>query len=120
MAVRTRGDLLHWVRFFLNALNATARDAVETFRAVVDLKAELDAKLPALGRRAHNGTRLLHLLYSRPGIRSQDVARELKVSPMTAQTLLGEFERLGILREVTGFQRNRIYFFERYFDLFKR
>lgn len=120
MAVRTRNDLLHWVRFFLNAVNSTARDAVETFRAIVDLKAELDEKMRSLGRRAHNGARLLQVLYSTPGIRSQDVSRRLDISPMTAHNLIRDFEALGILREVTGFQRNRIYFFERYFNLFNK
>jgi Fic family protein len=93
---------------------------VETFRAIVELKAELDEKTQSLGRRAHNGARLLQVLYSTPGIRSQDVSRRLDVSPMTAHNLIRDFEALGILREVTGFQRNRIYFFERYFNLFNK
>jgi Fic family protein len=119
MAVRTRHDLLHWIRFFLTALNTTAQDAVRTFRLIVDLKSQLDAQVHSLGRRAHNGAKLLKRLYDRPAVRSQDVVRELQVSPMTAQTLLDAFAERDILREVTGFRRNRLYLFERYLNLFR-
>lgn len=119
MAVRTRHDLLHWIRFFLNALNVTAKDAVKTFRSIVDLKAQLDAEVQGLGRRAPNGARLLKHLYSQPAVRSQDIVRELAVSPMTAQSLINAFVERGILLEITGNRRNRLYYFNRYLDLFR-
>jgi DNA-binding IclR family transcriptional regulator len=61
---------------------------------------------------------LLHLLYRRPVITAQEVARTLDISPPTAQTLVREFKDRGILVELTGFARNRVYSFENYLRLF--
>lgn len=119
-AVRTRNDLLHWVRFFLTAINETGRKAVETFRSIVSLKAEMEAKTAAMGRRSHNAGRLLSLLYGQPWVRVQHVIDGLQVSNVTAHALIKSFQKEGILHEITGYRRNRIFLFRPYFDLFRQ
>lgn len=117
-AVRTRHDLVHWVRFFLNAILVTAQGAVETFRAIMKLKEGLDTRIMGLGRRAEPANRLLQHLYAAPYMDAASVAIHLDVTPATANRLLADFVRLGILREMTGYKRNRLFFFESYFRLF--
>lgn len=119
-AVRTRNDLVHWVRFFLNAVLSTAQGAVETFRAIMTLKENLDSRILQLGRRAESGARLLKHLYASPYVEAAEVARTLEVTPATANRLIDDFIRLGILIEITGYKRNRIYFFDCYLRLFSR
>jgi Fic family protein len=118
-AVRTRNDLLHWVRFFLNAVLETAKGAVATFRSIMELKQELDGKILSLGRRTENGTRLLRYLYLNPYVDAPEVSKALSISPATANALLAEFLRLGVLIELTGYRRNRVFHFHAYFKLFQ-
>ncbi len=118
-AVRTRNDLLHWVRFFLSAVLETAKGAVATFRSIMELKQELDAKILGLGRRSETGTRLLQYLYINPYVDVPEVTKALGISPATANALLAEFLRLDILTELTGYRRNRIFHFHAYFKLFQ-
>ncbi len=117
-AVRTRHDLLNWVKFFLNAINVTANEAVETFRKIVELKEEMQQLVFSMGGRATNGARLLELFYSHPGLSTRFAAKQLNLTPATIDRLLREFIRLGIVHEITGYRRNRIFFFKPYFDLF--
>lgn len=47
-----------------------------------------------------------------------EVSKALDLSAPTANALVAEFERLGLLREMTGFARNRVFAFETYLKLF--
>jgi len=48
------------------------------------------------------------------------VMTQLKVTKQTANTLIKDFDNLGILKEQTGYKRNRIFVFEEYLRLFER
>lgn len=118
MAVRVSGDLIHWVRFFLTGVAETAAKGRDTFQQVLALRTQVEGQMHELGRRGKTGLALLNLLYRRPVVTVQEVAKALAVSPPTAHTLVREFQRLGILTELTGFARNRVYSFEIYLKLF--
>ncbi len=59
-------------------------------------------------------------LYKKPVITALDIEEDLKVSRPTANSIIKDFQELGILREQTGFKRNRIFVFEEYMSLFDR
>ena len=118
MAVRTSGDLNHWVRFFLAGVAETATNGRNTFQKVLVLRTESEARMPELGRRGKNRMELLRLLYRRPVVTVADVVAVLKMSAPSANALVSEFERLGLLKEQTGYARNRVFAFEAYLRLF--
>lgn len=118
MRVRVSNDLIHWVRFFLNGVAATATKGRDVFRQILALRQEVESALLGLGKRAPNARRALNLLYRKPVVQASDLERELEVSSPTAQTLIRELERLGVLVEITGQRRGRVYTFDRYLRLF--
>ena len=118
MAVRTSGDMTHWVRFFLTGVAETAAKGRDTFQQVLALRTEVEGRMHELGRRGKTGLALLRLLYRRPVVTVAEVARALGISAPTANTLVADFERLGVLRELTGYARNRVFAFETYLNLF--
>ena len=118
MAVRTSGNLNHWVRFFLSGVAETARNGRDTFQKVLALRTESEARMHELGRRGKKGLELLRLLYSRPVVTVSDVGEALKMSAPTANALVSEFQRFGLLKEQTGYARNRVFAFEAYLKLF--
>jgi len=120
LAVSTESDMIQWLKFFLVGIIETANKAIETFSKILKLRNELEDKnIITLGKRIPNAKKLLHYLYSKPVVTVSDVIKELKITKQTANTLIQGFERLGILKEQTGYKRNRIFVFENYLNLFK-
>jgi Fic family protein len=116
--VRESNDMTHWIRFFLSAVIETAGKGKETFMSILALRHEMDALIFGYGKRAENAQLLLKRLYSRPAIMANDAAECLGISHQAASSLLKKMVDDGILHEVTGYQRNRVYFFQRYLRLF--
>ncbi len=118
MRVRQSNDLIHWVRFFLQGLAETATKGREVFQQVLLLRTEAEHAVLTLGKRAVSARQLLNHLYRKPLVSAADVEAALSISTPTANAMIREFERLGLLEEITGQQRGRLYAFERYLRLF--
>jgi Fic family protein len=120
MIVRRNNDMTQWLKFFLVGVTHTARQGVDTFKAILQLKTELeDSRILGLNKKVPLAKELLHYMYAKPVITALDVEEDLKVSKPTANAIIKDFENLGILKERTGFKRNRIFEFERYLNLFR-
>lgn len=116
--VRVSNDLIHWVRFFLQGVTEMASKGREVFRQVLLLRTEAEHKILALGKRAPNAKATLNLLYRKPMVMAADLEQGLGVTHPTANALLKDLVRLGMLREVTGAERRRLYVFDAYLALF--
>ena len=108
--VRANGDWLGWVKFFLLGVELTAKEAVGVSEKLVALQAEMDERIRGQRRSAD----LIRLLYEYPIINARGIKRHLDVSLDTAISWLQRFEKLGIVREITGQKRGRIYRFDQY------
>ena len=120
MRVRVSNDMIHWVRFFLQGVAETATKGRNVFKEILALRTDAEHKLLSLGKRAPNAKQALNLLYRRPMLSATGLEHGLGVSHPTANALLRDFIRLGILREITGAARHRLYVFETYLELFTR
>lgn len=116
--VRSSNDLLHWLRFFLTAVVETATSSKNTFMAIMALRQEVEHQIFMLGKRAENAKKLLLQLYQRPMVSIGEAADVLDLTHQSATALVKQLESLNILVETTGYGRNRLYLFKRYFDLF--
>lgn len=118
--VRTHNDLTQWLKFFLEGINQTAQNSIETFKAIITLREEIEHRgIMVLGKKIKLAQNLLHFLYSNPITDSQEVSKHFSISPSTALRLIEDFIRIGILKEITGYKRNRIFVFEKYLQLFE-
>ena len=118
--VRTDNDLIHWIKFFLEAVIVTANSGVKTFQDILSLKQEMDTIVVSFGKKAHNASKLLDYLYQRPIISISDIIEPLEVSKPTANSLVKEFEEKGILKEITGYERNKLFAFDRYLSIYSQ
>ncbi len=118
--VRERNDLDQWIIFFLSAVIETAKKSKDTFEKIIDLRARYEKQIMEFGRRAKLAHRLLLQSFSMPAFKVSNASKYLGASNTATNTLVGEMERVGILKEVTGFSRNRIFVLHEYLDLFKR
>lgn len=118
MRVRVSNDMTHWIKFFLSAVIETAGKGKQTFEGILALRQEMDQLAFTYGKRAENVQLLLRHLYRRPAITAIQASELLEVSHQTASALLNKMTRDGMLQEITGYQRNRVFVFARYIDLF--
>jgi Fic family protein len=116
--VRESNDIGHWVRFFLQAVVETAESGKQTFQRILALRHEVDAQIVTLGRRAENGHTLLRRLYQEPVVNVSQIADLLGIKYYAANQLVGALVEIGILQEETGWQRNRLFAFRKYLNVF--
>jgi Fic family protein len=116
--VRESNDLIHWLKFFLNAVITTSDKGKNTFIGIFKLREKFENRILSLGRKTQSAKKLLQFLYSKPIVTTQDVREELKISERSARDLIQEMTRIELLQEVTGYKRNRVYSFKSYLDLF--
>jgi len=117
--VRTSNNLVQWIKFFLVAVIETSDKGILTFREILKLKENIEGvKLLSLGKRINNAKKLVTFLYKKPLLNVKDVENLLNVTTKPANSIIQEFEKLGILKEVTGYKRNRLFLFENYYKLF--
>lgn len=117
--VRTQNDLSQWIKYFLVGLTQTADNSVKTLESILTLKTDIEQnRLMGLGRRTKSALQLFGHLFKKPVLNVSDVQTFINLSPKAANDLVAVFIELGILKETTGYQRNRIFIFNDYVDLF--
>jgi Fic family protein len=62
----------------------------------------------------------MRYLYKKPVIDAKTVGRYLDVAPNTAGAFIADLVEQGVLSEMTGQRRNRLYLFHEYIELFSR
>ncbi len=121
MAVSLESKIEQWLKFFIVGIIETARTAIETFARIIALRDKLEKEvIVSLGKRLPNAKSLLTYLYSKPVVTVADVMHSLDITKQTANVLIKDFSDLGILKEQTGYKRNRIFVFEEYLRLFEK
>ena len=116
MAVR-EGNWEGWLEFFLRGVEQTSIEATRTAAGILRLREHHRNVVGA--RLGATGLRLLDALFEQPLVNVPWVRQRLDVSYPTANKLVGAFEGLGVLREVTGHRRNRVFRYEPYVALFE-
>lgn len=122
MAVRQGHHLREWLLFFLHGVVETAQSSISVFKSILLLKAKIDREiLPRFSvRRQENAQQLMQQLYHKPIIDIKAVIELLETTPNTAGTLVDDLVSYGVLTEITGQKRNRLFVFRDYLGLFMR
>ena len=116
-AVRVDGDWLGWLRFFLNGVEETARQATETAARILTLFDQDRAQIETIGRRAATAHRMHELLRRHPIMTVPSGAKQLDLTAPTVRNTITILEDLDIVREITGKQRNRAYVYDSYVQI---
>ncbi len=119
MRARTHNDINQWFKFFLTGVIETAKKGVTTFDGIMQLQKNLEIKLKTLGNRHVDAKKVIEYLYIQPVIEVSKVEGIIKKSNVTAYKLISDLEQLEILKEISGAQRNKLYVFKDYMDLFR-
>ena len=120
MRIRTHNDITQWLKFFLTGVIETAKKGVTTFDAIMQLQKNMELKIESLGNRSGDAKKVVDYLYTQPVVEVNRVEEIIQKSNVTAYKLLDSLEKLEIIKEVSGAQRNKLYVFNEYLDLFNR
>ena len=119
-AIRDKGDWEGWLAFFLEGVATVATEATGTARKIVELREEVREQIAQhMGRRASRAHQLLDGLFRNPVVNVKDVERMTDLSQPAANALTTALAEMGILKELTGQRRNRVFMFETYLSLFE-
>jgi Fic family protein len=112
--VRATGDWEEWVAFFTHGVIHTARAAVSTAQRLVQILETDRSRAEALGRGAGSALRVLAVLPEHPISTISRLAHETGLTQPAVTTALNRLAGAGIVREITGKRRGRIYSYEQY------
>lgn len=115
-AIRQNGHWEPWLKFFLRGVSQTARAATRTAHDIVALR---ESHRTALLKNP-KALKLLDSLFQQPMVSPNHIAAIVGCTHPTAVKLARDLEARGWLREVTGYERNRLYRYQPYLDLFHR
>lgn len=115
--VRFSGAWEEWLEFFLNGVIETANQACHAAERTLALFSDDRARIAQVARRGPTMLRV-HEVLQKEIIGNVPKLSELSgLTQPTVQSALIGLGTLGIVREISGRQRNRIYVYERYLEI---
>ena len=122
MAVREKNQMREWLVFFLFGVRETAQNSIQVFKDILVLKESLEREvLPRFStRRQENAQLLMQTLYQQPAVDIKTISKLLGVETNTATYLINDLVKYGVLEEMTGKRRNRVFWFKDYLMIFRR
>lgn len=117
--VRLKGNYEQWIKFFLEAVYESAKDAVETIDKLTALHDKNCAKITNLGRRAKNGMRVFEYLESNPIIEIKKTSQELNIAFNTISSVIKDLINIGVLEQTSNQSRNRTFAYKEYLEILK-
>jgi Fic family protein len=115
--IRVEGDWEVWVSFFLEGVLETAESAVANARRLAEMSVRDRARIQQLGRIAGSSLQVHQSLQKRPISTITSLASETNLSMPTVAKAVQALEDQGIVREITGRRRGRIYSYHEYMDI---
>lgn len=121
MAVRQANKMTEWIQFFLIGVKETAESSIQVFKEILLLKEKIEREiLPRFSaRRQANVRKLMDALYRTPLVSIKGASKLLGVNANTASSLISDLVKHGVLKEMTGWRRNRLFVFQEYFEKFE-
>lgn len=110
-AVRQSGDWEGWLDFFLQGVAETADQVVATSQSIAALFAADRARIASLKRAAFSAGQVHEHLRRKAMVTAIEAAKVLDVSVPTARAALNKLKELGIVRDVSGKGKERLYIY---------
>jgi Fic family protein len=116
-SVREIGDWEAWITFFLTGIIETANQATETAQAVIALFNKDRARIEDSKKSTATVLNIHNFLQRHPLANTTKIKEACGVSLPTVLRSLTTLEKLGIIREITGKERHKIFIYQAYLDI---
>ncbi len=115
--VRAEGNWEAWLDFFLEGVENTASNAVQTAQRLLALFREDADRTQTIGRVAASALRVFSVLRERPLVTLNQIRLHTGLTFPSATKGMNALVELGIVRELTGQRRNRVFAYDRYLSI---
>jgi len=115
--VRETGDWEEWIRFFLVGVIETAEQGVTTAKSILDLFEKDRLCLEGLDNVSPALLKVYTDLQKNPLTSAKDIVTRIELTMPTANAALKKLEEIGVIEEITGKQRNRLFAYKEYLNL---
>jgi Fic family protein len=112
--VRERGAWEAWLEFFLDGIAETANQASDAATRIVDLFERDRERITTRSDRAGSALRVHELLQQTPFVTAKLLVERTGLTAPTVNAALADLGRLGIVEEVTGRRRGRVFRYRGY------
>ena len=120
MAAREKGEFESWIKFFLQGIASVAEGACETSNKIINLK-DKDKQRIIETNKASSKVAIFHeKLFDRPIVSIKDIAKIMNTTFPTANSICSKLVNLGIFKEITGKERNKLFAYKSYLDILKQ
>jgi len=116
-SVRLEGGWESWLEFFLEGVLETSEQAVATAQQIQRLFEQDRLRIAQLGRVSGSVLRLHQHLQNRPLLAIQKAANDTGLTRPTVATALRLLADIGIVRELTGKERHRLFVYSDYLTI---
>ena len=118
--VRTQNDLEQWIKFFLTGIIETSQQGTVTLRKLIAYRNKIYAQIKTLGgTRTQKADNIIKWMFGNPVANTQNIVEKFHFSYGIANRLMGDLERLGILKHKDTISHKKYYELNGYLDLFK-
>lgn len=115
--VRIKGDWESWCEFFLDGVTETATQATEDAKKIIGLLEQDRVRISQIGKAAPTGLKIHCYLIKNPYLFLTQAAKELDISVPAVANTVTKLEEIGILKELTGQARNRLFAYTHYLEI---
>ena len=112
--MRAKGVWETWLDFFLTGVRDTAKQAAAAARRILTLSEDHRRRIEGLGRQSASVMRVFEHMQRNPIVSIPGAAENIGISAPTVAKSLEHMRKLGLLREVTGRQRHRLFVYDAY------
>ncbi|MGM0509209.1 MAG: Fic family protein [Fusobacteriota bacterium] len=116
---RVEDDIVQWIKFFLRGIIKTAQITKNNFVEIIKLKEKLEEEAKKFGSRSEKIDNVINEFYERPIMTIKDIVETTGVPDSTSRKLVKDMIESGILKEITGYGRNKKYVLYRYLNIFE-
>jgi Fic family protein len=115
--VREKGEWEEWIKFFLEGVVLTSEQATETARRIISLF-DSDRKKIETSDKSSTSVLVIHkYMQSHPVVSTTKLKDACDLTLPTVLRSLGILESMGIVKEITGRERHRIYIYKDYISI---
>lgn len=115
--VRQSGSWETWLEFFLIGVYQSSKQAIQTAREINNLFTEDLEKISHLGRARFSCKQVLEYMKLLPQVTVSLLVKELQITAPTARSALNHMKSIGVLEEISGKKRDRVYIYRKYLDI---